>query len=368
MPSARLAVILSIRFSPPDEGRLVSRALIAAGQSTRAIGFPLPGPGQAVMNRLAKSSRERDPEAIRLEEDSRGDPRLSREISATDFRRGILVAPAIRNGLAREGEAHDQAVVSCKLRWPAFRPCSAASTGNDPELDALLLRLHFETACRRGGALALTPTDLDHDQCLALLREKGDTMRWQPVSPTLMSYLIAHTESRGGLDSGQRLFRYANGRSITARRYDYLWQRLGKELPWVATQQVSTHWMRHTILTWVERNFGFTVAQAYADHEDHGRSARTMATYIRAGLPEVAMALPSSPGEPESGPGRATYSGHRCAMSLLVCVGGPYAGDTDEGMERWRHRSLSTNWMTRRSWASSSILALAFTRPARGSS
>ena len=31
----------------------------------------------------------------------------------------------------------------------------AASTGDDPALDALLLRLHAETACRRGGALAL---------------------------------------------------------------------------------------------------------------------------------------------------------------------------------------------------------------------
>jgi hypothetical protein len=32
---------------------------------------------------------------------------------------------------------------------------AAAATGDDPELDTLLLRLHTETACRRGGALAL---------------------------------------------------------------------------------------------------------------------------------------------------------------------------------------------------------------------
>ena len=36
---------------------------------------------------------------------------------------------------------------------------AAATTGNDPELDSLLLRLHTETACRRGGALALHPAD-----------------------------------------------------------------------------------------------------------------------------------------------------------------------------------------------------------------
>ncbi|MER5702787.1 hypothetical protein ABT023_12700 [Micromonospora sp. NPDC002296] len=51
----------------------------------------------------------------------------------------------------------------------------AASTGDDPASDSLLLRLHTETACRRGGALALCPVDLDPDQCLILLREKGDT-------------------------------------------------------------------------------------------------------------------------------------------------------------------------------------------------
>jgi integrase len=49
----------------------------------------------------------------------------------------------------------------------------AASTGNDPALDTLLLRLHTETACRRGGALALRPADLDPDQCLILLHEKA---------------------------------------------------------------------------------------------------------------------------------------------------------------------------------------------------
>jgi integrase/recombinase XerC len=174
----------------------------------------------------------------------------------------------------------------------------AASTGDDPALDTLLLRLHTETACRRGGALALRPEDLDAEQCLIRLREKGETMRWQPVSPTLMSHLLAHSESRGGLASGRRLLRYANGQPITSRRYDYLWRRLGHHLPWVATQQVSTHWIRHTVLTWVERHFGFAIAQAYAGHEDHGRGGRAMATYVRAGLPEVATALAALTGEP----------------------------------------------------------------------
>jgi integrase/recombinase XerC len=172
----------------------------------------------------------------------------------------------------------------------------AATTGNDPALDALLLRLHTETACRRGGALALRPDDLDADQCLVLLREKADTVRWQPVSPTLMAHLQQHAQHRHAPRGGQ-LLRYRNGQPITDRRYDHLWVRLGKHLPWVATQQVSTHWLRHTTLTWVERNFGYAVARAYAGHTANG-NAGTTATYVRAHLPEVATALAALTGEP----------------------------------------------------------------------
>ncbi|MEU4532126.1 tyrosine-type recombinase/integrase [Micromonospora ureilytica] len=166
----------------------------------------------------------------------------------------------------------------------------AASTGDDPALDSLLLRLHTETACRRGGALALRPVDLDPDQCLILLREKGDMVRWQPVSPTLMRYLQRHAEERGATETGQ-LLRYRNGQPITYRRYDHLWVRIGEHLPWVYVQQISTHWLRHTTLTWVERNFGYGVARAYAGHSEHGSDAGTTATYVRATLQEVAAAL-----------------------------------------------------------------------------
>ena len=128
---------------------------------------------------------------------------------------------------------------------------AAADGGDDPELDTLLLRLHTETACRRGGALALRPDDLDSGQCLIRLREKGETVRWQPVSPTLMTRLAEHGQERHAPPGGQ-LLRYRNRRPITSRRYDGLWARIGRVLPWVRTQQISMHWIRHIVLTWVE--------------------------------------------------------------------------------------------------------------------
>lgn len=174
----------------------------------------------------------------------------------------------------------------------------AATTGNDPALDSLLLRFHTETACRRGGALGLrAPHDLDPDQCLVHLREKGSTVRLQPVSPSLMKHLITHIERRPA-PAGTPLFRYANGRSITGRRYDYLWTRLGQNLPWVAAQQVSTHWLRYTTLTWVERNFSYAIARAYAGHQNSDTTTGATATYVRATIREVATALAAMVDEP----------------------------------------------------------------------
>jgi integrase/recombinase XerC len=174
----------------------------------------------------------------------------------------------------------------------------AATTGDDPELDTLILRLHTETACRRGGALALRPQDLDTEQCLILLREKGETFRWQPVSPTLMAALVRHAEERPAPASA-RLLRYRMGKPITHRRYDGLWARIGRELPWARTQQISIHWLRHTTLTWVERNFGLAVAHAYAGHTDgKGDTGTATMTYVRATVTEVATALAALTGEP----------------------------------------------------------------------
>ncbi|SCF02805.1 Site-specific recombinase XerD [Micromonospora coriariae] len=167
----------------------------------------------------------------------------------------------------------------------------AASTGDDPGLDSLLIRLHTETACRRAGALALRPRDLDTDQCLIFLREKGGTARWQPVSPTLMRHLLAHHAERADGDRNGSLLRYRDGRPLTYRRYDHLWARIGQHLRWVHTQQISTHWLRHTTLTWVERTHGHAVARAYAGHTDGGSGSGSTATYVRATLHEVAVAL-----------------------------------------------------------------------------
>ncbi|WP_280231044.1 tyrosine-type recombinase/integrase [Nocardia cyriacigeorgica] len=171
----------------------------------------------------------------------------------------------------------------------------AASTGNDPELDTLLLRLHSETACRRAGALALRPQDLDPVQSLILLREKGETQLWQPVSPTLMRALCRHGEQRGA-GATEQLLRTRSGKPITRRRYDYLFERLGRHLPWVRTHGISIHWLRHTTITWVERHYGTAVAREFARHSQTGTGATGI--YTTATIAEVATVLSHLTGEP----------------------------------------------------------------------
>ncbi|WP_327010645.1 tyrosine-type recombinase/integrase [Dactylosporangium sp. NBC_01737] len=88
----------------------------------------------------------------------------------------------------------------------------ARTTGNDTILDALLLRLHTETACRRAGALGLRLQDLDADRGLLQLREKGGTIRWQPISLDLATSLTQHAAARGAVLPGDALLRYRNGK------------------------------------------------------------------------------------------------------------------------------------------------------------
>jgi integrase len=138
--------------------------------------------------------------------------------------------------------------------------------------------------------------DLNVEHGLVRLSEKGGTLRWQPISLHLADRLAEHAAARGAVLRTDSLLRFRDGRAVTSRRYDHLWYRLGQRLPWVAAQGISTHRLRHTTLTWVERHFGYGVARSYAGHTDSTGAAT--ATYIKGQLQEVATALAAMTGQP----------------------------------------------------------------------
>jgi integrase len=87
-------------------------------------------------------------------------------------------------------------------------------------------------------------------------------------------------------------------------RSTLLWERLGTQLPWVAAQNISIHWIRHTTLTWVERHYGHAICRAYAGHQSKDD---TTSVYTKANLAEIATALSALTGEPHphAAPGRS---------------------------------------------------------------
>ncbi|WP_424184757.1 hypothetical protein ACOBQX_23070 [Actinokineospora sp. G85] len=92
----------------------------------------------------------------------------------------------------------------------------------------------------------------------------------------------------GAAQRGQR----GGQRPISYRRYDYLWARMAKHVPAVAIEHISTHWLRHTTMTWVERRYGFGDSPSLRRPQ-----APITMTYIRAGLEEVTMALAAMTGD-----------------------------------------------------------------------
>ena len=81
----------------------------------------------------------------------------------------------------------------------------------------------MERSCRRGGvgvrdgvpggqALTLRPCDLNPRDCTVRLREKGSTIGWQSVSPTLMAALLAHADEPAAVAEGNCCATATDGR------------------------------------------------------------------------------------------------------------------------------------------------------------
>ena len=102
--------------------RLVDRPDGPAQRPTRASrpSKPTSAPG---------STAEPEPEAIRVEEDRRGNPRLPRTILPTNFRRRTLAAGPVEPAHAHGRRRHRRRCPSCRLRrWPGR--CRARGAGH----------------------------------------------------------------------------------------------------------------------------------------------------------------------------------------------------------------------------------------------
>lgn len=104
--------------------------------------------------------------------------------------------------------------------------------------------------------------------------------------------LLALAKDRGATTDDDPVFHFlvdgpGAGRAMSAKRFETLWTRIGKELPWVAQKRVTSHWLRHTTLSWLDRiGASETVVSKYAGH---GPSTVT-GKYTKVRLEEVSGA------------------------------------------------------------------------------
>ena len=167
------------------------------------------------------------------------------------------------------------------------------TTSRDPDLDLLVVRFHLESGARREGALNLRCCDLDPKRATVWLREKGDSEREQPVSPTLVALAERHVDGRGSDRAGEPVFRARTGVPMSARRYSTIFDHARTCLDWADRTPVSAHVLRHTAITAVGRLAGYAVAQAFAGHAPPSVTGR----YLHASLAEVAAAIATLTGE-----------------------------------------------------------------------
>lgn len=119
-----------------------------------------------------------------------------------------------------------------------------------------------------------------------ILYEKFDERREIPVSGPLLAALHAHADSRA--PGCERVFHYGDGRCLTNRRFDTIFDRVDRALPWAKSLGVSLHWIRYSTLTDIRMTSGERVATAYAGHGD--QAGGITALYTRASFAELQAA------------------------------------------------------------------------------
>ncbi len=210
---------------------------------------------------------------------------------------GIQMSLKPRPAVAARGYSEQQLVEL----WQAL----FTSGSNDVELDMVIIWFCLETGSRRGGPIGLRVGDLLFHAGCVRLGEKNGKFDDQPVSTRLLEFLLGHGLRRGDIviDNPEQLavdeitvahvvsrqvtlrtdapvFFYktpikvtategserSEPRPLTRKRFETLWNRLKRELPWLDELHGRPHDLRKTMGTFVERAFGHAVAQGWLRH------------------------------------------------------------------------------------------------------
>ena len=193
----------------------------------------------------------------------------------------------------------------------------------DPELARVFLRLALETGARHAEMLALTLGDLDFGDGTVRLKPKGFEGKYlsAPITAALMDALarLAVKRSHRKARSSTRVLVYRDGSPITRRYFEHLCEAVRLQIPSLGRNPkswFSTHGLRHTAGTIVQRAGGDAVARRFLGHALRGH----MENYAKATEDEVREALVSIWNEPLAGQGHGFGVGEEYFMRLHALI------------------------------------------------
>lgn len=173
--------------------------------------------------------------------------------------------------------------------------------GDDTALDFLLVWAPLESGACRQGLVSLTVGDLKHATQMLRLHEKNKKDADQPVSAELLVALQSHAIERGGercdpsspsFDPDAPVLYFKDStptrpHPLSERRFDTLYRRVQKSLPWAKETMVTNHSLRKTGASIVERIAGSETARHFLRHGRRNVSQ----TYTEASMERLAEAV-----------------------------------------------------------------------------
>lgn len=204
------------------------------------------------------------------------------------------------------------------------------SGSKDIDLDVLVIWFLLETGSRRGGPLGLTLGDLSFEPWQVRLGEKNNKVDQQPATPSLVMSLLEHAlrrgcgvvvstvaglafgdvtavdvvEGRARVDTNLAVFYYhprtrrsvdehgttivtMQAHPLTRKYFETLYSRLRGHLGWLDDLHARPHDLRKTAATYIERAYGYAVAQRWLRHTIPAAAG----TYVMASDDENRAAL-----------------------------------------------------------------------------
>ncbi len=210
----------------------------------------------------------------------------------------------------------------------------------DPELARLFLRLALETGARHNEMLQLRVGDLRRASGVVRLRPKGFAGEYleAPITAALFDALEGLIERRYPKppSDDDPVLVYRSGRPITRRYFENLCIKVRTEVPSLGKGEpdwFSTHGLRHTAGTMVQRVGGDAVARRFLGHA--ARGWMHVENYAKATIDEVREALAAIWGEPLAGSGHGYGRGeeHFTRLEQLRA-----AARVERQSEEWRLR------------------------------